>query len=188
MKVHLFYLRRDKVTDRELLESFFDFKEGCGNGAFEYIDGVQCILYAYTADKKVAENFKTLRNMNRFFYVTKRVPDDEVSDSRVFLENAYLLNESTMYCDTSIVIAITGYEYGVIESTIEGFSEYLDDLEESAYTISALYDECLKKKWRKDFRNSGMMAVLEALDYDVTYSFDVNVLNILFRYFRFTMV
>lgn len=188
MKVYCFYLREDKVTERELEESFFEFEEGYGNGAFEYIGGVKCILYGYTDNKITAENFKTCRNMDRFFCVTKRMSEDEFHDSRMFLEKAYLLMQYTPYCNSTIELAITGYEDAIIEAVVDGFGDYLYDLEESAYTISALFDECLKKKWRKDFINSGIMTVLEALDYDVTFSFDVNVINILFRYFRFTMV
>lgn len=190
MKIYVFFLIYDKV---QLEESFEWMKDNLWDDVskeFHYIGNKRCLLYAYTDDKKMAEEFITYRNTKKFVMETYKMSKAEYADFYTSHNNGLLSRYTFYHGNRSIQLVLTQDEYGFYEGNMEWVE---DEFEETVYAYPIMKEimKMLKPKYQKllkGFQIQELFDICNGIQIGDPIAISVNIVHFLLKWYRFTFI
>lgn len=188
MKLHCFYIKQDEIKDPELCK-FIDIN-------LQKMDfGDNLYMYAYTKDKKIANEFKKLRNMDKFIYnIIRNVTKEQYEKLIKDIPSAHLtyFPLTTRVSDGlgHLTMPLTDSETIILDD--EGFFCIFEDSMDLIEPMRCILP-IISKEWRKkigwDTLNMihDIMCKISIGEYDscaINYFVESDEFNIMMLYFK----
>lgn len=181
-KNYLFFLKIHEVQDDPSYQMVSEIIRENSEDVY-YFDGEPCYLYAVTSEKRLAKEFRLMRNMNNFIMIKKKI-------SREFSSDLILQESYYDYGNEAITFVTTRFEDESYNATFDYIDDELEDVGDQTYIMDEIIP-MLKAPFQKSIINSGILNVVDFINRvetgEPTYLI-MDFMKYMFRDFHFTFM
>ena len=190
MKIYIIFLKYDEVQNDESFEWMQQNLYDSILESIHYINNERCLLYAYVDDKKMAEEFMSTRNPNKFVMITEKMSREEYKRLYKEYKPSLLSRYYFHHGKKDISLVLTEDEYGFYEGNMEWVEDEFDETV-YAYPYMKYIFKIFKPKYQKTMKNFGIFDIFdicEALQIGECALINVNIVHFLLKWYRFTFI